>query len=110
MPNAIKKIEDTYTANATDEEVGSISPPSGGRYDTVGIWFDQDANTDYSVSIEETKVMDNVAGANLPGPADPLPFTVRLQQGDHLRLLATDTNATAAEVAMFVLVDQESRG
>jgi hypothetical protein len=103
MVNQHLKLEGTYSADATEEVVDDFSPASGENVETVAIYFDGDAETEYSLFLEEQTIYDRIPGGDVPTRSEPLALDLSLQQGDTLKLAATDTNSSSTEVRAIVL-------
>jgi hypothetical protein len=102
-------LEGTVADGETDLEVDSISPSSGSVIRTVGFYVGAAAGVELSYSLEETKLMDNVPGDELPGSTDPVRFEVVLDEGDELRLLASNSSGAAVDVRVVVLVEDTGK-
>lgn len=109
MVNRIINLAGSVSANATDEEQDSFSPSSGETITTRGIYTNEQTAARYTIELNETRHADNIDGEDTPNAEDPLPFEVRLEEGDELKFLATDESGGAQDVALYVLAEDSGK-
>jgi|AKVG01.1.fsa_nt_gi hypothetical protein len=103
MVNQHLKLEGSYASGATEEVVDTFSPASGETVETVALYFDADSNTEYSLFLEEQTIYDRIPGDDVPTRSEPLALDLRLEQGDTIKLAATDLNSTGTEARAVIL-------
>lgn len=105
MVNQVVILEGTYAVDAVEETLDTISPASGETIESIAYYTDADANTEYSLLLEETTLIDRLPGGDAPTQAEPHRLDLQLEEGDTLRFAATDLNSTAVEVRLVLLVE-----
>jgi len=108
MTNRYIKLQGSIDSDATGQEIGSISPQNGEQITTTGFYTDQNTNIDYSIEINETTHVDPLGSDLLTGPADIVPFEVRLEPSDELRALADETGSSSRDGVTVVLLAEDT--
>lgn len=106
MVTRILKFESALTANGTDQELDSKSPREGQRWEVQEIYSDQDATNDYSLSLNERKLFDNIPGDQLADENNGLPVNITIQSGDDVAVLASETNGDTPTARFYIVVDE----
>lgn len=107
MVTRILKYEDTgVSANQTDGTVDTKSPPSGAAWDVQGIYSIDDTDHEYSLVLNERKLFDNVPAEDIADEDHVLPVNIRVEEGDDLQVLLTETGGNTANGLFYVVVDE----
>lgn len=108
MVTRILKYEATMTANTTDQELDSKSPRDGQEWDVQEIYSDGLTDTDDSLSLNERKLFDNIPSEDIADEDNGLPVNIRVQSGDDLAVLASETAGNTNTHRFYVVVDETS--
>jgi len=95
----------TPESNATDEEVDTMNPPGDRTWDVQGLYGNTESTNDYSVVLNERKLIDNIPGDELADEDNVLPVNMTVQDGDDLTVLNTD-DGSQNRAAVYVIVDE----
>jgi hypothetical protein len=106
MVHRVLKYADSIAANAVDTVLGETSPRSGQTFDVVEIWFDGSESVTYSLSVRERKLINDLSASNAPTSGERLVYDLRVQEGDELQILASETAGAAAAPEAYILVDE----
>lgn len=106
MVNRILAFEATIGQNVVDEVIGTHSPPSDNSYEIFEIWFDTDEPVEYSLSLNERKLIDGLPAAESPSRDLPLPFDLRVEGGQDLKILASETAGAEASPKCYMRVEE----
>lgn len=106
MVTRILKYELTLTANTTDQELDSKSPRDGQVWEVQELFTDQLTDADDSLTLNERKLFDNIPAEDLPNPDNGLPLNIRVQSGDDLAVLASETAGNTNTHRVYIVVDE----
>lgn len=107
MVSRILKFEDTsVTANQTDGSVDTKNPSGNKEWDVQGVYCIDDTDHEYSLVVNERKLIDNVPAEDIADEDNVLPFNLRIQDGDDLQVLLTETGGNTADALFYVVVDE----
>lgn len=102
----LKYEEDSTTANQTDGEVGSKSPASGKEWDVQGIYCIDDTDHEYSLVLNERRLIDNIPAEDLADEDNILPVNITVREGDDLQVLLSETGGNTANGLFYVVIDE----
>lgn len=107
MVSRILKYEETSTtANQTDGQIDSKSPPSTKAWEVQGVYSIDDTDHEYSLVLNERKLFDNLPAEDIADEDHVLPMNIRVEGGDDLSVLLSETGGNTANGLFYVVVDE----
>lgn len=106
--NKVIVLRGDASAGASQEQIDDFSPASGEQVQTVGLATNANTNIDYFLFLNETKIIDEAEGDDLPTLDNPFRFELNLQQGDTVTLEASNEDTANAQNTRLYLIAEDS--